>query len=72
MQRETEKKKTKYFIFQIQLQLKTLMPGKLIRACADNLLESFLFYNKNCDVHHHSNNPEAAAICSRERSRVMQ
>ena len=56
MQRETEKKR-KYFIFQIQLQLKTLKPWKLIRACADDLLESFPLYNKNCDVHHHNNNP---------------
>ena len=46
----------------------------LIQSYADDLFESFPFVARiaSCNVHHHGNNPDSAAIHPRERSRVMQ
>ena len=79
--RNEEKKIGKYFIFQIQLQLKTLMPWKGLQRlnqtntglCWGSFRIFLICSNARIvNIHDHGNNPGSAAIYSRERSRVMR
>ena len=77
--KKKRRKIQKYFIFQIQLQLKFLMPWKgLQRLYHTNTglcwrsFRIFSICSKTCNVHLHGNNRGSAAIYPRERSRVMQ
>ena len=71
MQRETEKK-MEVLYFSNSVAVENSHALKTNTGLCWRSFQIFPFYNKNCDVHHHGNNPCAAAICSRERSRVMQ